>query len=124
MPVTALRSASINAARCSGDSVDFGRNRTTCEITVSDLGSGSSQLQRCYSSRFLPPFASQRLRMFCLNCVHFAFLASLYFCFGSRCSPPGRHLLSFFGSAPIDFLYSAFGTHLRFSAPGRSALSV
>jgi hypothetical protein len=104
MPVTALRSASINAARCSGDSVDFGRNRTTWEITISDLGTRISDSFGRYSSRFFPPLASQRLRMFCLNCVHFAFFASLYFCFGSRCSPPGRHLLSFFGSMPSDFL--------------------
>ena len=56
--------------------------------------------------------------MFCLNFVHFAFFASLYFCFGSLCSPPGRHLLSRLASMPIDFLYSSLGIHLRFSPEG------
>jgi hypothetical protein len=52
--------------------------------------------------------------MFDLNFDHFAFLASLYFCFGSLCSPPGRQFLSRRASTPWDFLYSAFGIHRRF----------
>src|SRR5688572_25420699 len=39
-------------------------------------------------------FDSQRLRTVCLKRVHLAFLASLYFRRGSRCSPPGRQFLS------------------------------
>ena len=53
--------------------------------------------------------------MFCLKRDHFAFLASLYFWRGSRCSPPGRHLLSRGVSIPFDFLYSSLGIHVRFS---------
>ena len=37
--------------------------------------------------------------MFCLKRCHFAFLASLYFCRGSLCSPPGRQLRSRGGCA-------------------------
>ncbi len=99
MPLTACRSAAISALRSA--SVSVGRRAEEHDV-------------RNHLSSFFP-FASQRLRTVCLKRPHFAFLASLYFCRGSLCSPPGRQFLSFFASIPRDFLYSAFGTHLRFS---------
>ena len=58
-----------------------------------------------------------RSRMFCLKRCHLAFFASLYFCCGSLCSPPGRQFRSR-GRPVSPFASRAGGASPRLSSRG------